>query len=54
VSEDEVVKMREPRDAMLDLPQPIIPPIQVNVRGGNLPEPDEAGKRHLKVPINEL
>ena len=54
VSEDEFVKMREARDATLELPKLIIPSIQVNIRGGNLPEPDEAGKRHLKVPINEL
>jgi len=54
VSEDEFVKMRTARDATLDLPRLIIPSIQVNMRGGNLPEPDETGKRHLKVPINEL
>jgi hypothetical protein len=54
VSEDEFVKMREERDATLELPKLIIPSIQVNIRGGNLPEPDEDGKRHLKVPINEL
>jgi glyoxylase-like metal-dependent hydrolase (beta-lactamase superfamily II) len=54
VSEDEFVKMREARDATLELPKLIIPSIQVNIRGGNLPEPDEAGKRHLKVPLNEL
>jgi glyoxylase-like metal-dependent hydrolase (beta-lactamase superfamily II) len=54
VSEEEFVKMRTARDAMLELPKLIIPSIQVNMRGGNLPEPDESGKRHLKVPINEL
>lgn len=54
LSEDEFVKMREARDATLGLPKLIIPSIQVNIRGGNLPEPDSAGKRHLKVPINEL
>ena len=54
VSEDEFVKMREARDTTLELPKLIIPSIQVNIRGGNLPEPDESGKRHLKVPINEL
>jgi glyoxylase-like metal-dependent hydrolase (beta-lactamase superfamily II) len=54
VSEEEFVKMRTARDATLELPKLIIPSIQVNMRGGNLPEPDESGKRHLKVPINEL
>jgi glyoxylase-like metal-dependent hydrolase (beta-lactamase superfamily II) len=54
ISEDEFVRMREARDKTLELPRLIIPSIQVNIRGGNLPEPDSAGKRHLKVPINEL
>ncbi|WP_072375003.1 MBL fold metallo-hydrolase [Hyphomicrobium sp. NDB2Meth4] len=54
ISEDEFVRVREARDKTLDLPHLIIPSIQVNIRGGNLPEPDETGKRHLKVPINEL
>jgi len=54
VSEDDFVKMRTTRDATLALPKLIIPSIQVNMRAGNLPEPDETGKRHLKVPINEL
>lgn len=54
VSEDEFVKMRTERDATLGLPRLIIPSIQVNIRGGQLPEPDESGKRFLKVPVNEL
>lgn len=54
VSEDEFVKMRTERDSSLALPKLIIPSIQVNIRGGQLPEPDESGKRYLKVPINEL
>ncbi len=54
VTEAEFVNMRTARDATLALPNLIIPSIQVNIRGGHLPEPDAAGKRHLKVPINEL
>jgi len=54
ITEDEFVAVREARDRTLELPKLIIPSIQVNMRGGNLPEPDESGKRHLKVPINEL
>jgi glyoxylase-like metal-dependent hydrolase (beta-lactamase superfamily II) len=54
VTEDEFVDMRTARDAGLELPRLIIPSIQVNIRGGNLPEPDASGKRHLKVPINEF
>ncbi len=54
ITEDEFVAMRTARDATLDMPKLIIPSIQVNIRGGNLPEPDDSGKRFLKVPINEL
>lgn len=54
VTEDEFVKMREDRDATLSLPKLIIPSIQVNIRGGNLPEADTDGHHHLKVPINKL
>ena len=54
ISEDEFVKMREARDATLDMPKLIIPSLQVNMRGGELPPADEEGKRFLKVPINGL
>lgn len=54
ISEEDFVRVREERDKTLDLPKLIIPSIQVNIRGGNLPPADESGKRHLKVPINEL
>jgi glyoxylase-like metal-dependent hydrolase (beta-lactamase superfamily II) len=54
IPEDEFVAAREARDKTLALPKLIIPSIQVNMRGGNLPEADKSGKRHLKVPINEL
>lgn len=54
ITEDDFFKMRTARDETLALPKLIIPSIQVNIRGGNLPEPDSDGKRHLKVPINEL
>jgi len=54
VSEDEFVKMREARDATLDMPKLIIPSLQINMRGGELPPADEEGKRFLKVPINGL
>jgi len=54
VSEDDFVALREARDATLAMPILIIPSLQINMRGGDLPEPDESGKRFLKVPINGL
>lgn len=50
----EFVAMRTERDAKLGMPRLILPSLQTNMRAGNLPEPDETGKRFFKVPINEL
>jgi glyoxylase-like metal-dependent hydrolase (beta-lactamase superfamily II) len=54
VSEDEFVAMREARDKTLSMPKLIIPSIQVNMRAGDLPEPEDNGTVYLKVPINRL
>lgn len=54
IGEDEFVAMREARDRTLSMPRLIIPSLQVNMRAGNLPEPDDSGKRFLRVPINSL
>ncbi len=48
------VEMRETRDATLDMPKLIIPSLQVNMRAGNMPEPDDQGDVFLKVPVNKL
>ena len=54
VSEDEFVAMRTARDQTLEMPKLIIPSIQVNIRGGQLPPPEDNGTRYLKVPLNTL
>lgn len=54
VSEDEFAAMREARDATLDMPRLILPSIQVNMRGGHFPEPEENGVSYLKLPLNRL
>ncbi len=54
IGEDEFVAMREARDKTLGMPRLIIPSLQVNIRAGHLPEPDDSGKRFLKVPVNGL
>lgn len=54
VTEEEFVKMREKRDATLDMPRLILPSIQVNIRAGEMPPADEQGKVYLKLPINQL
>ena len=52
--EEEFVDMRETRDATLGMPKLIVPSLQVNMRAGNMPEPDENGDVFLKVPVNKL
>lgn len=54
VSEDEFVAMRDARDATLSMPTLILPSIQVNIRGGHLPEPETNGTRYLKIPLDVL
>lgn len=54
ISEDEFVAMREARDATLSMPKLIIPAVQVNIRAGRFPEPEDNGTSYLKVPINRL
>lgn len=54
ISEDEFVKMREERDATLDMPKLIIPSLQVNMRAGRMPPKDEKGDVFFKVPVNKL
>jgi glyoxylase-like metal-dependent hydrolase (beta-lactamase superfamily II) len=51
---DEFIAIRTARDKTLAMPKLIIPSLQVNMRGGDLPPPDKDGKRYLKVPINGL
>ncbi len=53
-SREDFVAMREARDATLDMPQLIIPSLQVNMRAGQMPPADKDGKTFLKVPVNEL
>ena len=48
------VEMREARDATLGMPKLIIPSLQVNMRAGHMPAPDDAGDVMLKLPINKL
>ena len=54
ISEGQFVQMRNKRDATLDMPNLILPSIQVNIRAGHLPEPEANGKSYLKIPLNTL
>lgn len=54
VSEDEFVAMRTTRDKTLGMPNLILPSVQVNMRAGHLPEPEDNGVRYLKIPVNAV
>ncbi len=54
VSEEEFVKTRTERDNGLDLPALILPSLQINIRAGRLPPPDDNGVSYLRIPINQL
>jgi glyoxylase-like metal-dependent hydrolase (beta-lactamase superfamily II) len=51
---DEYVAFREKRDAELEAPTLLLPSIQVNIRAGELPEPEANGTSYLKIPLNVL
>lgn len=51
---EDYVKLREARDASLPMPRLILHALQVNIRGGRLPEPERDGRSYLKIPIGAL
>jgi glyoxylase-like metal-dependent hydrolase (beta-lactamase superfamily II) len=53
-SREDFVAMRQARDATLAMPRLIIPSLQVNMRAGQMPEPDDNGVSYLKVPVNGI
>ena len=54
VTEESFVAMRTARDATLDMPNLLLPSVQVNMRAGHFPEPEDNGVRYLKLPLNGL
>jgi glyoxylase-like metal-dependent hydrolase (beta-lactamase superfamily II) len=54
ITEDEFVAMRVARDRTLTMPTLILPAIQVNIRAGALPQPEDNGTRYLKIPLDAL
>lgn len=54
VSQAAFVEMRESRDSQLGMPKLILPSIQVNVRAGKLPDPEDNNIRYLKIPLDAV
>lgn len=53
-TEDAFVAMRTTRDKTLDMPALILPAVQVNMRAGYMPPPEDNGVSFLKIPVNAL
>ena len=54
IAEAEFVAVRTARDATLAMPALLLPSVQVNIRAGALPEPENNGVRYMKLPINQF
>lgn len=54
IGEDDFVAMRHARDATMQAPTLILPSLQVNIRAGQLPPPDDNGVSYLRIPIDAL
>lgn len=54
VTEEEFVAMRTGRDKELPMPRLIMPSVQVNIRGGRLPDPEDNGVSYIKIPVNAV
>lgn len=54
IDEAGFVSMRKARDATLGAPRLILPSLQVNIRGGDMPPAEDDGQVYLKIPVNRL
>lgn len=54
ISEDEFVTMRSAKDKTLSMPALMLPSVQVNMRAGELPPPEDNGIRYLKIPLDAV
>ncbi|KAF1358806.1 putative metallo-beta-lactamase domain protein [Lizonia empirigonia] len=51
MTEEEFVEVRKERDTKLMAPRLLHQSLQINVRGGRLPEMDDGGRRMMRVPL---
>ncbi len=54
VDREAFTKMRRERDATLGMPTLLLPSVQVNVRAGRMPPPEDNGVRYLKMPLDQF
>lgn len=49
---EDFVSQRQGRDAELPMPKLMLHSLQVNIRGGRLPDPEANGRHYLKIPLD--
>lgn len=54
IDEAAFIRLRKARNKTLPMPKLILHALQVNIRGGRLPEPEANGRRYLKFPLDAL
>jgi len=54
LDKEDFIKLRKARDATLSLPALILPAIQVNIRAGQLPAPEDNEISYIKIPLDTL
>ncbi len=54
IDEAAFVELRETRDKTLQMPALILPSVQVNLRAGRFPAPEDNGIAYLKIPLNAV
>lgn len=47
-------EVRDARDATLPLPRLMLAALQVNIRGGRVPDPEANGRSYLKIPLDQF
>ncbi len=54
IDEESFVAMRIGRDKTLSMPLLILPAVQVNIRAGKMPPPEDDGNVYLKLPVDRF
>lgn len=54
VDEATFIQLRTARDKTLAMPVLILPSVQINIRAGEFPPPEDNGVAYLKIPLNAL
>lgn len=54
ITEQAFIALRQARDATLEVPDLMLHAIQINMRAGRFPRPEENGVSYLRLPLNLL